>query len=180
MRRSETASRIVKRQQGFLPVGLLASPTLWLGIGCALLAFSSWMLYKQWTAALEREAKARGEYAAFRAETERLGDEAKAKADAEIKRQKEVNDGLQKRLKALGGVNAELRAHVERLRERPPERPDGSSVPTRACGPAGADGAGAAESVPLADYRALEARAAYDAQTVMLWREWATAQGLAR
>lgn len=168
------------RERGFAFAGLLASPSLWLGLGCALLAFSSFMLYKQWVAALEREAKVRGEYAAFQAETERLGLEAKAKADAELKRQKEVNDGLQKRLKALGGVNAELRAHIERLRARPPERPDGSSVSVTACGPAGADGAGAAERVSLEDYRALEARAAYDAQTVMLWREWATAQGLAR
>lgn len=161
------------RQRGF---ALLASPWLWFAISAALLSFTAWQLWESW----QREAKVSGQYAAFREETERLGKKAQAEADAETKRQKEVNDGLQKRLKALGARNVELAAHVERLRKRPPERPDGSAVPTVAHGPPGADGAGAAESVPLADYRALEARAAYDAQTVMLWREWATAQGLAR
>lgn len=163
-----------RSHRGFAFLGLMGSPWLWLAIGAALLSLTGWQLWESW----QREAKVRGEFSAFRAETERLGLEAKTKAVAEIKRQKEVNDGLQKRLKALGGVNAELRAHNERLRARPPERPDGSVVSTTACGPGGPDGSGAAESVPLADYRALEARAAYDAQTVMLWREWATAQGL--
>lgn len=168
------------RERGFLPVGLLASPTLWLGIGCAALAFSSFMLYRQWVGALEREAKARGEYAAFRAETNRLGEEAKAAADAKMKKQQEVNDALSKKLRAMGSANAELRAHVERLRARPIERPDGSSVPVTAVCPGGVAGSADDERVPLADYRSLEARAAYDAQTVMLWREWATGQGLMR
>lgn len=161
-------------------MGLLASPTLWLGIGCALLAFTTWASYNRWQAAVEREAKVRGEYAAFQAEVQKLGEAAQAKADTEMKRQKEVNDALSKKLRALGTVNVELRAHLDRLRERPIERPDGSSVPVTTIGPGGATSPSGAERVPAEDYRALEARAAYDAQTVMLWREWATAQGLMR
>lgn len=165
---------------GFLlsnPMLLLAAA---LGIALIVTGVTAKIYKSQRDTARSETEQIRAQFAGFRAEVERLGEEAKAKAAAEEKRQKEVNDGLQKRLKALGGVNAELRRTVERLRERPITDASGDHLPTRTDCPAGADGKGAAEYISVEHYRALESRAAYDAQTVMLWREWATSQGLAR
>lgn len=167
-------------QKGFVAF-LLSNPLLMLAAALGIALLATGIALKFANARLERAKEAleavRAEYAGFRAETERAGREAEARAREKEADYKRVNDEITKQ---LASSDARLRAALGELRKRPPVRPDGSAVPVAACRPEGADGPPAGEWIPLAEYRALEARAAYDAQTIMLWREWATAQGLAR
>lgn len=104
-------------------------------------------------------------YASFKADVKAKGDIALKAAAAQEQRQQEVTNGLKAK---LASADADLARARERLRSQPPSRPDGSAVPVTACHPEGAPAAASAESVPLAEYRALEARAAYDVQTIDL------------
>ena len=160
-------------QRGFAFAGLLASPSLWLGLGCALLAFSSWALYKQWTAALEREAKVRTEFAAFVEGVKRRGEEQERETEAKEAKDRETFKTIRARYAA---DIASRDAALKRLRERPPTDPSGREVPLLACGPQGADGA-AEKLVPLAEYRALEERAYDDALRLQRLQEWVIATG---
>jgi type II secretory pathway pseudopilin PulG len=169
----------MNRQEGFA-AGLMI-------VGVIMLALSAWAmgataLAKKRANDLKTEqaahAATQAQFEGFRLEVKRLGDEAQAKTEAELKRQVEVNNGLSRKIKALGAANAELNAERVRLLQRPPVRPDGSPLQSTTCPPAGASGPPASEYVPLAEYRELEARAAVDARTIVLWREWATSQGL--
>jgi len=115
-------------------------------------------------------------YSNFRGDVAAKGEQANREAAAQAAKQKGVEDALRKDLAAADSLYADL---ARRLRERPPSRPDGSSVPTGTCAPAGAHGPSGGESVPLADYRALEARAAYDAQSLKLYKQWVAGMVLA-
>jgi hypothetical protein len=169
----------MNRQEGFA-AGLMI-------VGVIMLALSAWAmgataLAKKRANDLKTEqaahAATQAQFEGFRREVKRLGDEAQAKTEAELKRQVEVNNGLSRKIKSLGAANAELNAERVRLLQRPPLRPDGSELSARPeCAP-GPSGQSPVESISLADYRELEARAAVDARTIMLWREWATSQGL--
>ena len=161
------------RERGFIPLSILGSPTVWLALGCALLAFTSWAMYGRWQAAVEREAKVRGEFDGFVAAVKARGEEQEREtAKREAKDREQFKIVKAKYAADLARRDADLR----RLRERPPERPDRSEVPVTTCGPGGPD-ATATESVPLADYRALEERAASDAQQLVRLQEWVRAIG---
>lgn len=90
------------RQRGFIQLPLIG----WAAIAAALALIGMMLALKVQTSRLdaEREAHAatKSEYAGFVAETKRLGDEARAKAAAEIKRQEQVNQqrkiGYEKRI----------------------------------------------------------------------------------
>src|SRR5512145_1976267 len=97
------------------------------------------------------------------------GEEAQKAAEAKELKQQEVNREV---VKSYETRLADLRARYTRLRDNP-VRPDGSAVPITACRPSSTDGT-AQESVPLAEYRALESRAAEDALKVLGWQQWAT------
>jgi hypothetical protein len=115
------------------------------------------------------------QFGAFRMQVAAEGEKAKAEAEAKEKRQQEVNREVNKSYESR---IADLRRQYVRLRDSTPVRPDGSAVPLAACGPASPDGA-AGQSVSLADYRALESRAAEDALKVVMWQSWAKSQNLA-
>jgi hypothetical protein len=140
-------------QRGFLPMGLLASPTLWLGIGCALLAFTTWASYNRWQAAVEREAKVRGEFSAFVEGVKKRGEEQEKAADL-----------------------ARRDADLKRLRDAPISRPDRSEVPVDECGPKRTDGT-RAKCLPVEEYRALEERAYDDALKLTRLQEWVRSVG---
>lgn len=108
-------------------------------------------------------------YANFRADVKAQGDIAAKLAAEQDAKQKEVEDALRK---DLAGADAAYADAVRRLRGRAPSRPDGSAVPVQACPAQGVGGSADQKSVPLADYRALEERAAYDAQTLELLKDW--------
>jgi hypothetical protein len=163
-------------QRGFLPVGLLASPTLWLGIGCALLAFTTWASYNRWQAAVEREAKVRGEFAAFTEGVKQRGEEReKETADKEAKDRETF-----KLIKAKWTADLASRdAALQRLRDRPPTDSGGRPLSSLSACPAGPDGA-AGQQIPaiaLADYRALEERSYDDALRLSRLQEWVRAIG---
>ena len=163
----------VMKQRGFLPVGMLASPTLWLGIGCVLLAFTTWASYNRWQAAVEREAKVRGEFSAFVEAVKKRGEEQE-KATAE----KEAKDRATfKTIQATYRADLARRdADLKRLRERPITDPGGREVPVVSCGPQGTDGA-RAEFVPASEYRALEERSYDDALKLTRLQSWVRAVG---
>lgn len=87
------------RQRGYLTIGLaiaLAVMTL------ATVAAANWARTET-----EKRAKIEGQFTAFKAETKRLGDEAKDKADKERDRQARENANAQKRLEArIAAANA--------------------------------------------------------------------------
>jgi hypothetical protein len=171
-------SRFSGREAGFIQF-LLGNPALLAcaALGVALL-FTGIALKVQSTRLASRTAEleqVRGQYAAFRNETARLGKEAEEKAKAKEAQQKKVNDDLSRK---LARSDADLSLARKRLREQPPVRPDGGTVPVTACRSEKTDGPGAGQWVPLEEYRQLEARALYDAQTISFWRQWATEQGL--
>ena len=107
-------------------------------------------------------------FASFRADVTAQGVVAKRAADAQDARQQEVTNALRANL-ALANGNYDAAARG--LLQRPPARPDGSAVPVTACHPQDAAGSASGESVPLAEYRALEARALYDVQSLDLLRD---------
>lgn len=165
------------RQRGFLQF-LLGNPLLLLsaalGIGLVVTGLVA-KGYKErvihWRTQYE---SVQAQFGAFRMQVAAAGEKAKAEAEAKERKQAEVNHAVvadyEMRL-------ARLRSEYQRLRERP-VRPDLSPVPITACGPTSPDGA-ATESVPLAEYRSLEARAAEDALKVLAWQNWAKSQNLA-
>lgn len=110
----------------------------------------------------------------FQKEVALAGEKAKAEAAAKEKRQQEVNREV---AKSYESRIASLRSQYNRLRQSIPVHPDGSQLSVTTCGPASPDGA-AGQSVSIADYRALESRAAEDALKVILWQDWARQQGL--
>jgi hypothetical protein len=149
-------------------MGLLASPTLWLGIGCALLAFTTWASYNRWQAAVQREAQVRGEFDAFVAAVKARGEERERET---AKKEAEDRETF-KLVKAKYAADLARRdADLRRLRERPPERPDRSEVPVTRIGPERPDGT-AEKLVPLEEYRALEERAYDDALKLTRLQEW--------
>ena len=160
-------------ERGFAFAALLGSPTAWLALGCALLAGTTWLMYGRWQAAVERTATVKGEYAAFVEAVKQRGLEAERENARVVEAWRSAVLHVKTRAAA---DSTRLRAHLDSLRKRPPERPDRSEVPVTTCGPGGPD-ATAAESVPLADYRALEARAASDALQLVRLQEWVRAIG---
>lgn len=157
---------------------LLGNPLLLLsaGLGIALiltgLALKGYKARSEhWHTQFEQE---RTQFVSFRLQVETEGKKAKAEAEAKEKRQQEVNREV---AKSYESRIADLRRQYVRLRDATPVRPDGSTVPLSSCGPASPDGT-ASQSVSLADYRALESRAAEDALKVLAWQSWATSQNL--
>lgn len=157
-------------QRGF---ALLASPTLWLAVGCGLLAFTTWASYNRWQAAVEREAKVRGEFAAFVEGVKQRGLEQERETA-----EKEAKDREQfKLIKARYSADLARRdADLKRLRDAPVTRPDSSEVPITRIGPERPNGT-AAQFIPLEEYRALEERAYDDALRLTRLQEWVRAVG---
>lgn len=153
-------------------MGILLSVVPWWGrllaIGAVLVAAAAFGAVKMHAHDQKRYDALNVAYANFRADVKAKGDIASAQAKAQEARQKEVEHALSAE---LARADNDYVAAVKRLRERPPSRPDGSSVPVASCSPQGPSGSPDAEQIPLADYRALESRAAYDAQTVELYRQ---------
>jgi len=128
------------------------------GIAILVLAGTSWLFYDRWQAAVEREATVRGQYAGFRDDIERKGNEARIAAE-----KKNVDNYaiLTKQIRTVKALTNRA-VYAERLlRERPPVRPDGSTVSSTTCDSGGTANA-AGEFVSLVDYRALEVRAYRD------------------
>lgn len=165
------------RQRGFLAF-LLGNPMFLLcaGLGIALIgAGIAGKIYKaQRDGARAEVVQVKAEYAGFRMEQDRIGKAAQQAAKAKEAEQRSDNEAV---IKAYERQTADLRNALKRLRDSPPVRPDGSSVPVLACGPSSPDGA-AGQSVPIAEYRSLEDRAAQDALTIVTWQNWARLQGL--
>lgn len=108
------------------------------------------------------------QYKTFVADVKAKGDIAKKQADEQNAQQEKVTNALRQNLELANRNYTDL---IKRLRDNAPRRSDGSSVPVQTCVPQGTSGQASEESVPLADYKRLEADAAYDAQTVMLYKE---------
>lgn len=126
----------------------------------ALLSLASWQLWESW----QREAKVRGQYAAFQEEVRDAGERAIAAVKEDNRKRKENANATRLELNRLQRLVIELRNSTS-------VRPDGSAVPiTSICAP-GTDGA-ACQFVPIADYRALEDRARQDAARLIAWEEW--------
>lgn len=121
--------------------------------------------HKRANVAEEGRAKIQGQYDAYRLSQEDLAKEEKAKNDLKEKTWNESNS-------SNNGTIADLRAKLaERMRApaRALVRPDGSAIRKTACPGPVPDGkpgqpvpAGPVESVPKADYVALENRATND------------------
>lgn len=172
-----TARSTPSGSRGFIQF-LLGSPLLLLsaGLGIALvltgLALKGYKSrYEYWHGQYEQLYAMS---AAFRKQVEVEGEKAKAESVAKEKRQQEVNREV---AKSYESSIASLRSQYNRLRQSIPVHPDGSQLSVTTCGPASPDGA-AGQSVSIADYRALESRAAEDALKVILWQQWATSQNL--
>ena len=169
-----------RKQEGFISF-LLGNPAL---LACAALGIALLLTglalkgYKarseHWQAQYQTE---KAQYSAFRKQVEDEGEKAKAESVAKEKRQQEVNREV---AKSYESRIASLRSQYNRLRQSIPVHPDGSQLSVSSCGPAIPDGAAGQPipSVSLADYRALESRAAEDALKVILWQDWARQQGL--
>lgn len=150
------------RERGFALAGLLASPTAWLLVGCALLSFTTWAATNRWQAAKQREAQVRAEYAAFVAQVKLRGEQAekeKAKIEADWK------IALQERSKRYEKQLANLRSErdaAQRVLDHYASSGGGAvpGVPQ----PPGASGPGQSDTVPRA---ALE-QLARDAQVTTL------------
>ena len=166
-----------RKQEGFISF-LLGNPAL---LACAALGIALLLTglalkgYKarseHWQAQYQTE---KAQYSAFRKQVEDEGEKAKAESVAKEKRQQEVNREV---AKSYESRIASLRSQYNRLRQSIPVHPDGSQLSVTTCGPESPDGA-AGQSVSIADYRALESRAAEDALKVILWQDWARQQGL--
>ena len=153
-------------QRGFLPMGLLASPTLWLGIGCALLAFTTWASYNRWQAAVEREAKVRGEFDGFVAAVKARGEEQEREAEARnVKNRKvlaEQKGTYEKRLAVLRSERDAAQRVLDHYASS-----GGGEVP-RDSTAASPPGQGSADSVPRA---ALEQLARDAQETTLMFME---------
>lgn len=162
-------------QRGFLPVGLLASPTLWLGVGCALLALTTWVSYNRWQAAVEREARVRGEFDAFVSAVKARGEEQERETASKEAKNRETFKLTKARYTAdLARRDADLK----RLRDAPTD-PSGRPLPQFSACPGGPDGAKQEplSTVALADYTALQERSYDDALKLSRLQAWITAVG---
>ncbi len=147
---------MIPHQKGFIPlsptlIGVLAVTLVVAGLGIAL---------KVQSARLESEkadhAATKQEYAVFVSKTKALGEEAKAKVAAEIKRQKEVNDASSKSYERR---LADLHSAYGRLRDQ--SGAGGSGVPAIPAAPIVVDD-------PASRDRLLEVLRAADEQTLRL------------
>lgn len=157
------------RERGFIPLSILGSPTVWLALGCALLAFTSWAMYGRWQAAVEREAKIKGEYAAFIDAVKQRTLEIEAEND---KRDKQWKAALADQRAAATRDRAALRADLERVRGRPVD-PGGREIPVTSCPGTGPNDV-SAKLVPLTQYESLQERAANDALQVTRLQDYIT------
>lgn len=87
------------RQRGYLTIGL--------GIACAVLTLALLAAANWARTETEKRAEVEGRFAAFKGDTKRLGDEAKAKADKERERQeKESKDAAKRYEGRIAAANA--------------------------------------------------------------------------
>jgi hypothetical protein len=158
----------VKRQSGFIQF-LLRNPLLLLstalGIALVVAGVSIKVQTARLGAAQEKTAQAKGELAAFKAAVAAAGERQRIENEMIVSHYKEVNRETTRR------YESRIAVLDQRLRSRPPERPDGSAVPTVACPAPGVDAAGG-QLVSIEEYRALESRAAQDALTLTELQKW--------
>jgi len=146
---------------------LLPSAWWWrIGIGLALAALGAYEMHRFDSM---RYDALQAEYTTFKVQTEANGKLAEAAAKVQEAKQNEAENALRAKLATAGSDYAAL---AKRLRNSNPVRPDGSAVPVASCHAKGSGGQAAAESVSLDEYRALQERAAYDAQTITLYQAW--------
>jgi hypothetical protein len=159
------------RQGGFLSLGLYVV----IALGAATLIAGGFASceHRARKAAEAETARVQGRFDVFTAEVQRRGEEAQAEKEAIEKRWR----GVLSDVKARSASDLRDRdAALARLRARPPARPDASPVPVIAeC--SGRTDAASGELVPLADYRALEARAYDDALRLTRLQEWVILTG---
>lgn len=172
-----TARSTPSGSRGFVQF-LLGNPLLLLSAGLGIALILTGLALKGYKARSEhwhtQYELVSTQYGAFREQVRLDGEKAKAEAVSKEKRQQEVNREV---AKSYESRIASLRSQYNRLRDTIPVHPDGSQLSVTTCGPASPDGT-AGQSVSLADYRALESRAAEDAVKVLAWQNWARSQNL--
>lgn len=126
-------------------------------------------MYGRWQAAVEREAKVKGEFAGFVEAVKQRGLEQEAE-NARLEKRWKDNLAAQKASAARDRVA--LRAELERVRGRPVD-PSGREISVTACPGTKSDDV-SAKLVPLAQYESLQERAANDALQVTLLQDYIT------
>lgn len=155
-------------QRGFLSLGVMGYVVAGLVAALVVAGGVASCEHRGKVKAQEETARVRGEFDGFVAQVAKRGKEAEAEKASIEKRWKEVLANAAQRYQSdLAGRDAAIR----RLRERPPARPDGGTVPIASCSPQSPDGT-SGEFVSLAEYRELEARAYDDALRLSRLQAW--------
>jgi len=156
------------RERGF---AALLSPTLWLAIGCALLAGTTWLMYNRWTAEVEKRLAAEVTIKAMVAATE----EAKRENDRVVEQWKLA---AAKHKADLAKSRADMATHLERLRQHPIDT-SGREVAVTTCPGSGPNDV-PQRVVPASTYESLLQVAASDALQVTQLQDYITGVCLAR
>jgi len=115
-------------------------------------------LFSLWQGAVKAEATCKAEHKSYVAQQQELGADAQRKAEEKDRDNQIV---LAKQARVVNKLTERAVFAERKLRERPPVRPDGSTVSSTACNSGGVSGP-AGEFVSLEDYRQLELRSYRD------------------